>query len=89
MATTEATPTEPGLQADSPSHTRYTCGDAVERVAPFAALAAAPAMPPRLRSHARQREAKRHAERRYPHKQAWMNKYLGILVFKLRPHPGQ
>jgi SAM-dependent methyltransferase len=27
--------------------------------------------------------------RRYPHKQAWMNKYLGILVFKLRPHPGQ
>ena len=29
------------------------------------------------------------ARRRYPHKQAWMNKYLGILVFKLRPHPGQ
>ncbi len=27
------------------------------------------------------------ARRRYPHKQAWMNKYLGILVFKLRPHP--
>ncbi|WP_329006213.1 class I SAM-dependent methyltransferase [Kribbella sp. NBC_00709] len=25
------------------------------------------------------------ARRRYPHKQAWMNKYLGILVFKLRP----
>ena len=24
---------------------------------------------------------------RYPHKQAWMNKYLGILIFKLRPHP--
>ena len=23
---------------------------------------------------------------RYPHKQAWMNKYLGILIFKLRPH---
>jgi hypothetical protein len=23
--------------------------------------------------------------RRYPHKQAWMNKYLGILIFKLRP----
>jgi SAM-dependent methyltransferase len=22
---------------------------------------------------------------RYPHKQAWMNKYLGILIFKLRP----
>jgi SAM-dependent methyltransferase len=26
------------------------------------------------------------ARRRYPHKQAWMNKYLGILIFKLRPH---
>jgi SAM-dependent methyltransferase len=24
------------------------------------------------------------AARRYPHKQAWMNKYLGILIFKLR-----
>jgi len=23
--------------------------------------------------------------RRYPHKQAWLNKYLGIIVFKLRP----
>jgi SAM-dependent methyltransferase len=29
------------------------------------------------------------ARRRYPHKQAWMNKYLGILVFKLRPRPGE
>lgn len=29
------------------------------------------------------------ARRRYPHKQAWMDKYLGILIFKLRPHPGQ
>jgi SAM-dependent methyltransferase len=28
------------------------------------------------------------ARRRYPHKQAWMDKYLGILIFKLRPHPG-
>jgi SAM-dependent methyltransferase len=28
------------------------------------------------------------AARRYPHKQDWMNKYLGILVFKLRPLPG-
>ena len=27
------------------------------------------------------------AARRYPHKQAWMDKYLGILVFKLRPLP--
>ena len=25
------------------------------------------------------------ARRRYPHKQAWMNKYLGILIFRLRP----
>lgn len=24
----------------------------------------------------------------YPHKQAWMNKYLGILIFRLRPLPG-
>ncbi len=23
--------------------------------------------------------------RRYPHKQTWLNKYLGILIFKLRP----
>ena len=29
------------------------------------------------------------ARRRFPHKQAWMNKYLGILIFKLRPRPGQ
>jgi len=27
------------------------------------------------------------AARRFPHKQAWMNKYLGILIFKLRPQP--
>ena len=26
------------------------------------------------------------ARRRYPHKQEWMNKYLGILIFRLRPH---
>lgn len=25
------------------------------------------------------------ARRRYPHKQEWMNKYLGILIFRLRP----
>ena len=25
---------------------------------------------------------------RYQHKQAWMNKYLGILIFKLRPRTG-
>jgi hypothetical protein len=25
--------------------------------------------------------------RRYPHKQEWMNTYLGILIFKLRPLP--
>jgi len=29
------------------------------------------------------------ARRQYPHKQAWMNKHLGILMFKLRPHPGK
>ena len=29
------------------------------------------------------------ARRRYPHKQAWMNKYMGILIFKLRARPGQ
>jgi SAM-dependent methyltransferase len=27
------------------------------------------------------------ARRRYPHKQAWMDKYLGILIFRLRPLP--
>jgi SAM-dependent methyltransferase len=27
------------------------------------------------------------ARRRYPHKQAWMDKYLGILIFVLRPLP--
>jgi len=27
------------------------------------------------------------ARSRYPHKQAWMNKYLGILIFKLRALP--
>ena len=25
---------------------------------------------------------------RYPLKQEWMNKYLGVLIFKLRPRPG-
>lgn len=29
------------------------------------------------------------ARRRYPHKHAWMNKHLGILMFKLRPLPGR
>jgi hypothetical protein len=29
------------------------------------------------------------AQRQYPHKQAWMNKHLGILIFKLRVRPGQ
>lgn len=27
------------------------------------------------------------ARNRYPHKQAWMDKYLGILIFRLRPLP--
>lgn len=29
------------------------------------------------------------ARRRYPHKQEVLNKYLGILMFKLRPLPGR
>ncbi|XOV86397.1 MAG: class I SAM-dependent methyltransferase [Pseudomonadota bacterium] len=29
------------------------------------------------------------SRRRYPHKEAWMNKYLGILMFKLRALPAQ
>lgn len=29
------------------------------------------------------------ARRQYPHKQEWMNKYLGILIFKLRALPSQ
>lgn len=29
------------------------------------------------------------AASRYPHKQEWMNKYLGILIFKLRPIPNR
>jgi hypothetical protein len=28
------------------------------------------------------------AARRFPHKQEWMNKHLGLLIFKLRPLPG-
>ena len=27
------------------------------------------------------------ARRRYPHKRDWMDKYLGILIFVLRPLP--
>ncbi|GAB1639752.1 class I SAM-dependent methyltransferase [Krasilnikovia sp. MM14-A1259] len=34
---------------------------------------------------AREPQLDEEAGRRYPHKQAWMNKYLGILIFKLRP----
>ena len=29
------------------------------------------------------------AARRYPYKKEWMNKYLGILIFKLRPLPSR
>jgi hypothetical protein len=25
---------------------------------------------------------------RFPHKQGWVKKYFGILIFKLRPLPG-
>ena len=24
--------------------------------------------------------------RRFPHKQAWLDKHLGVIIFKLRPH---
>jgi SAM-dependent methyltransferase len=37
---------------------------------------------------AREPQLSEDARRRYPHKQAWMDKYLGILVFKLRPQTG-
>lgn len=32
-------------------------------------------------------ELSEESRRRYPHRQAWMDKYLGILIFKLRPVP--
>lgn len=57
----------------------YTISDLIN-VFSAAGLWIATAIEPQLSEDAR---------RRYPHKQAWMNKYLGILIFKLRPHPGQ
>ena len=27
-----------------------------------------------------------HDRRRFPHKQAWLDKHLGMIIFKLRPH---
>lgn len=36
---------------------------------------------------AREPQLSAEARERYPHKQDWMNKHLGILIFKLRPLP--
>ncbi|WP_344153330.1 class I SAM-dependent methyltransferase [Nocardioides koreensis] len=58
---------------------RYTISDLIN-VFSAAGLWIETAIEPQLSEDAR---------RRYPHKQAWMNTYLGILVFKLRPHPGR
>ncbi|TVR46312.1 MAG: hypothetical protein EA425_17420 [Puniceicoccaceae bacterium] len=54
----------------------YTISDLIN-VFSAAGLWIETAMEPQLSEEAR---------RRYPHKQAWMNKYLGILIFKLRAH---
>jgi SAM-dependent methyltransferase len=53
----------------------YTISDLINQFS-AAGLWIASAVEPQLSEDAR---------RRYPHKQAWMNKYLGILIFKLRP----
>ncbi len=58
---------------------RYTISDLIN-VFSAAGLWIETALEPQLSEDAR---------RRYPHKQAWMNKYLGILIFKLRPHRGK
>jgi SAM-dependent methyltransferase len=58
---------------------RYTISDLIN-VFSAAGLWIETAIEPQLSEDAR---------RRYPHKRAWMDKYLGILVFKLRPRPGQ
>jgi SAM-dependent methyltransferase len=58
---------------------RYTISDLIN-VFSAAGLWIETAIEPQLSEDAR---------RRYPHKQAWMNKYLGILIFKLRPHHAQ
>jgi hypothetical protein len=39
--------------------------------------------------HASEPRLSEDARRRYPHKQAWMDKHLGILIFTLRPLPGR
>ncbi|QFU98170.1 hypothetical protein KDY119_01680 [Luteimicrobium xylanilyticum] len=39
--------------------------------------------------HASEPQLPEDARRRYPHKQAWMDRHLGILIFKLRPLPGR
>lgn len=56
---------------------RYTISDLIN-IFSAAGLWIETAIEPQLSEEAR---------RRYPHKQAWMNKYLGLLIFKLRPHP--
>jgi SAM-dependent methyltransferase len=58
---------------------RYTISDLIN-VFSAAGLWIETAIEPQLSEDAR---------RRYPHKQAWMNKYLGILIFKLSPHHAQ
>jgi SAM-dependent methyltransferase len=55
----------------------YTISDLVNEVS-AAGLWVKTAMEPQLSEEAR---------RRYPHKQEWMNKYLGILIFELRALP--
>lgn len=57
---------------------RYTVSDLVN-VFSAAGVWIETALEPQLSEEAR---------RKYPHKQEWMRKYLGILVFKLRPHQG-
>jgi SAM-dependent methyltransferase len=57
---------------------RYTISDLIN-VFSAAGLWIESAIEPQLSEDAR---------RRYPHKQALMNKYLGILIFKLRPNTG-
>lgn len=61
------------------SKRRYTISDLIN-VFSAAGLWIETAIEPQLSDDARHQ---------YPHKQAWMNKYLGILIFKLRAHPAR
>lgn len=58
---------------------RYTISDLIN-VFSAAGLWIETAIEPQLSEESR---------RRYPHKQEWMDKYLGILIFKLRPQSAQ